>query len=81
MSKGEMLAKMLVIATNAHAGQFDKICEDYGADILKFSQFGANAAMDCAAQLKNITELNDDCLHYCHYSLLFVGLLICNNNQ
>lgn len=24
MKKGEMLAKMLVIATNAHAGQFDK---------------------------------------------------------
>lgn len=24
MQKGEMLAKMLVIATNAHAGQFDK---------------------------------------------------------
>lgn len=24
MQKGEMLGKMLVIATNAHAGQFDK---------------------------------------------------------
>ena len=24
MKKGEMLSKMLVIATNAHAGQFDK---------------------------------------------------------
>ena len=24
LKKGEMLSKMLVIATNAHAGQFDK---------------------------------------------------------
>lgn len=29
-----------------------KVCEDYSATILKFSQFGSNAATDCAIMIK-----------------------------
>lgn len=29
-----------------------KVCEDYSRDILKFSQFGSNAAKDCAQLIK-----------------------------
>lgn len=29
-----------------------KVCEDYSATILKFSQFGSNAAVDCAKMIK-----------------------------
>lgn len=29
-----------------------KVCEDYAAKILKYSQFGSNAAPDCAKMIK-----------------------------
>lgn len=29
-----------------------KVCEDYSAQVLRFSQFGSNAAADCAKMIK-----------------------------
>ena len=58
MKKGEMLAKMLVIATNAHAGQFDKGGNPYILHPLKVMHYtkSADEEIQCMALGHDVIE-------------------------
>ena len=58
MKKGEMLAKMLVIATNAHAGQFDKGGNPYILHPLKVMHYtkSSDEEIQCIALGHDVIE-------------------------
>ena len=58
MKKGEMLAKMLVIATNAHAGQFDKGGNPYILHPLKVLHYtkSTDEEIQCIAIAHDLIE-------------------------
>lgn len=58
MKKGEMLAKMLVIATNAHEGQFDKGGNPYILHPLKVMHYtkSADEEIQCMALGHDVIE-------------------------
>lgn len=68
MKKGEMLAKMLVIATNAHAGQFDKGGNPYILHPLKVMHYlkSDDEELQCIA-------LGHDVIEDCSGKKIFVG--------
>lgn len=61
MIKGEMLAKALVIATNAHAGQFDKGGAPYILHPLKVMHYlkSTDEELQCIALLHDVIEDTD----------------------
>ena len=68
MKKGEMLAKMLVIATNAHAGQFDKGGNPYILHPLKVMHYlkSDDEELMCMA-------LGHDVPEDCSGKIIFIG--------
>ena len=58
MKKGELLGKVLVLATNAHAGQFDRGGNPYILHPLKVMHYVKNAdeELQCMALLHDVIE-------------------------